>query len=89
MLETVVAFIKAVPVIKKWVEQLIALYVAQQIKAMREADREAIRKAVYDFDQRDLEKQIGSTKPGEPSGLPGTHIRDSLPNVPSGLQADP
>lgn len=48
---------------------------------MHKEDREAIRKAIYEHDQRDLERQIGSSSPGEVSNAPGTIIVDELPNV--------
>ncbi len=77
----ILAIIKAVPSLKSWWDQLVALYVADQLDKFQKADRDAIRKAVYEHDQRDLEGQIGNINPGKPSGLPGTHIVDSLPGV--------
>lgn len=48
---------------------------------MTEADWAAIRKAIDEQDQRELEKQIGNRTPGEKSNLPGTVIRDRLPGI--------
>lgn len=78
---TILAIIRAIPAVKSWYDQLTALYVQAEIARMRHADREAIRKAVFDHDQRELEKQLGNPHPGEASGLPGTHVVDTLPNV--------
>lgn len=48
---------------------------------MREEDREAIRKALNEHDQRQLEKQLFGKEKSEASGLPNTEFRKSLPNV--------
>lgn len=63
------------------VDKFISWYISEAIEKMKEADREAIRKAVYEQDQRSLEKQIGDRNPGERSNLPGAGVVDSLPNV--------
>jgi hypothetical protein len=81
MFSTVVAIIKAIPIIDKWFKQLATFYVASQINELHEADKEAIRKAIYEQDQRDIEKQIGSTRVGKPSGVDGVERRDTLPGV--------
>ena len=76
----VVAFIKAIPIIDSWFQKLAAAYVAAQIASMKDADRAAIRKAISEFDQREIEKQLGSSTAGKPTGL--GEIRDKLPGVP-------
>ncbi len=81
MFSTIVAIIKAIPILKGWIDQAVALYLSHSIESMHESDRAAVKKAIYEHDQRDLEKQIGSTKAGKSSDLPGVELRDSLPNV--------
>jgi hypothetical protein len=84
IISLLLAIFKAVPVLKEAWDRLLVLYIEHQENEMLEADRAAIRKAIDGQDQRDLEKQIGSTVSGKPSGIPGTEFRDSLP----GVQAD-
>ena len=72
---------KAVPVLKEWWDGLVAAYIALRISTMKKENREAIKKAITDQDQRDMEEALGSTKVGEASGIPGTVIVDSLPGV--------
>lgn len=75
------AVIKAIPIVKDWFDKFMTWYIAQGVAHLKEADREAIRKAIDEQDQRDLEKQIGDREPGEASHLPGTGIVDILPGV--------
>lgn len=86
MFEAVLALIKAIPVFQQWVERFMAWYIERQIAGMRQENRDAIRKAFEQHDTRDLEKAIGNPHAGEPSELPGTVVRDTLPGVhnPSG-----
>lgn len=80
------AIIKAIPIINSWADKFVAFYVQKGIEQLKKEDREAIRKAINEQDQRDLEKQLGSTTAGELSGIPGTDIRTDLPNV-GGVQS--
>lgn len=75
------ALLKAIPVLKGWVDQFTVWYIQKGVADLKEADRAALRKAIDEQDQRDLEKQIGDKNPGAPSFLPGTTIVDSLPGV--------
>lgn len=77
----ILALLKAIPTIKQWVDAFISMYVQHEISSMHENDKKAIRKAINEHDQRDLEKQIGNSNAGEESHLPGTELRDSLPGV--------
>lgn len=70
----IIAVIKAIPAIKEWWDSLIAFYIDSQIETMKQENRDAIRKAINEHDQRDLEKALGSTKSGEKSNLPGAVI---------------
>jgi hypothetical protein len=63
------------------VENFVTWFINNRIDQMAKENRDAIKKAVVDQDQRDLEKAIGSPTAGEPSGIPGTVIRDALPGV--------
>lgn len=42
----------------------------------------AIKKAVDQKDQTDVEHVIGNPTPGGPSGIPGVSVVDALPGVP-------
>lgn len=75
---TLIQFIEAVPAIKDWVEKLIALYVATRIASMKQENREAIKKALIEHNQIPLEQAIGNPHAGEPSGVPGSVIVDSI-----------
>lgn len=78
------AVIRALPIIKGWVDDFVAFYVDRQIAQMKRENLAAIRRVLMEQDQRDLEKVIGSPRAGEVSGDPNTQIRDSLPNVSPG-----
>jgi hypothetical protein len=71
----------AIPAMKEAFDQFVSWYVRQKIEAMRKEDREAIKEAVLEHDQRRLEHAIGNPNAGEPSGIPGTIIVDDLPGV--------
>ena len=86
MFATIIAIIKAIPTIKSWVDQLMVLYFKSQVASLRAADREAIRKAIDEHDQRDLENQIGSNNAGKPSGIAGSHYTSNIPGVTDKLQ---
>ncbi len=77
----IISLIKAIPILDKWAQAFITFYVNSQIDGMARENIEALRKAIDDQDQRDLEKAIGNPDDGEPSHLPGTEIRHTLPGV--------
>lgn len=81
ILKAIIAVIVAIPTIKGWFDSLVKMYVEQQIASWRAEDRAAIKKAIDEQDQRDIEKALGSSHAGEPSGIPGTEIRETLPGV--------
>jgi len=82
ILGTLTAIFTAIPVLKSWWDQIVALYVAQQYAAMLEGDRAAISQAVQTHDQRPIETAINSSKAGIPSGVSEpTQRRDTLPGV--------
>lgn len=77
-----VAFFKAIPIVNSWVQTFVVWYVNSQIDAMKAEDVAALKKAVIEKDQRDLEKAIGNPNAGGASGIPGVEHRDTLPGVP-------
>ncbi len=80
-MSTVLAILKALPILQGWFESFIAYYVSRQIEQMKAENREAIRKAIELQDQRGIEDKLGSDRAGLPSGIPGTETRDKLPGV--------
>jgi len=76
------ALIQAIPVVDKWVQQFIVYYVSKRKNEMKAENTAALRKALDEKDQRDLEKAVGNPHPGEPTSFPGTELRDTLPGVP-------
>lgn len=81
ILSGIVAVISAIPAIKSFFDQLVTFYVQQKVDTFKAEDRAAIQKAMEDQDQRDIEKELGSTHAGELSGIPGTEVRPTLPGV--------
>lgn len=81
ILSTVLAILRAIPTLKAWFDWFVAEYTRREIAAMKVEIRAAIRKAIDEQDQRDLERAMGSTKPGKPSDLPGVELVDDLPGV--------
>lgn len=80
-LRTILAIFQAIPKLKDLFEALVAEYVAAQIQSMKTEQRAAIKKAIDEQDQRDLEKAIKSPRAGAPSGIAGAVIVDDLPGV--------
>lgn len=78
---TILALIQSVPIVDKWVERFVTFYITSMIGSMKSDNRNGIRKAVDEQDQRDLEHAIGSPTAGEPVGGDGVERRDSLPGV--------
>jgi hypothetical protein len=75
----ILSILKAIPVIDSWFQQLVALYVAARIATMKKENRDAVRKAVEEHDQRDLEGASGSPHPGEHSGETSSEIIEGPP----------
>jgi hypothetical protein len=76
ILSLMLSIFKAIPVLDKWFEELVAAYVLQRKIWTRKENHQAIKKAFETQNQRGLEHEDYS---GKPSGI-GT-IRDSLPGV--------
>jgi len=79
MFSAILAIIKAIPSIKSLVDSFVSYYVGQQIAAMKKENKDAIRKALNEHDQIDLEKALGNPSAGEVSNNPGTSIIDAPP----------
>lgn len=75
----IIALLKVIPVIDGWFQQLMVAYTQARIESMKRENREAIRKAILEHDQRDAEKVIGNPEPGEPSGNKGSEIVNEKP----------
>jgi len=77
----VLSIAKAIPVVDKWIQQLVVEYTNARIDSMKKEDVEIIKNAITLQDQRELEKTMGSSRAGELSGVEGSVIVDSLPGV--------
>lgn len=80
-LSLLLAILKAIPILDKWFQKLVVAYTQAKIDSMEKENREAIKKALNEHDQRPIETAMGSSTVGEMSGNPGTTVVDSLPNV--------
>jgi hypothetical protein len=78
--EAVLALVKSLPWLKDQVDAFIAWYLERELEGMKAENAAAILKCSRDKDQRDLEKAIGNSNPGVPSGI-GV-IRNDLPGLP-------
>lgn len=78
---TALTIIKAIPAVRSAFELLVALYIKQEIARMKKENVEVIKKAFIENDQREIERSMGSSRAGLPSGNPGSETRDSLPGV--------
>jgi len=81
ILGILLALFKAVPAMKDWWEQLLAMYIERQNEMLRREIREAIIHALVEQDQRPIEKALGSPHAGKPVNVPDSEIVDSLPGV--------
>jgi hypothetical protein len=81
ILTLITSISKAIPVVDKWIEELVAAYIIQKKIWVMKENRKAIELAIKEQDQRGLEDEDFS---GKPSGI-GT-IRDTLPGVRNGKE---
>ena len=77
----IIALLRAIPTVRMWWEKLVAYYLQKEIDSIHKRDLEAIRKAIYEHDQRELEREFFNIDPGKPSKIDGIEHRDSLPGV--------
>ena len=75
----ILAIAKAVPIINLWIEQLSSAYMVSRMASLKKENLEALRKALNEHDQRDLEKAIGNPHSGEASGDAGSVIINQPP----------
>lgn len=76
---TLIAFIRAVPTIDKWFQNLAAAYTAATFHTWEKENQNAILALKVDHDQRPAEHAIGSPTAGLPSGDAGSTIVDAPP----------
>jgi hypothetical protein len=76
VIAAILAIAKAVPVIDKWLEQLLTMYATQKEVWQNKANKEALERVFKTQDQREIEHEDYS---GKPSGH-GT-VRTDLPGV--------
>lgn len=79
MVLAVLNFILKIPAMISFFEKLMAEYTKLQVSKMKKENRDAIRKAIEEHDQRDAEKAIGNPDAGEASGEDGAVIVDAPP----------
>jgi len=77
----IVGIVRAIPIFAGWFDQFVAYYTNQRIDEMSAENLAAIKTAIQQKDQRDLEKVLGNPNAGEPSNVGGTVIRNDLPGV--------
>lgn len=77
----ILGVLKAIPPLKDLFDRFLVFYAERQIANMKKENVEAIRKAMDEQDQREIEKAMGSSKAGEPTGVPGSRIVDSVHGV--------
>ena len=79
ILNAIIKVFAAVPTLNTWFQELVKLYVQIQGAAMSKENRDAVRKALDEHDQRDMEKAVNSPTAGKISGDPGTVVVDAPP----------
>jgi hypothetical protein len=76
---TFISILKAIPIVDKWFQALMVAYSKAMVGRWEKANAEGLRKALNEHDQIDLEKAIGSSTAGLPSGDAGAVIVDAPP----------
>lgn len=79
IISIILGILKAIPIIDSWYQKLSAAYIADAIARMKSENLDAIRKAITNHDQRDLEAAVGNPHPGEVSGDAGSTIEPTEP----------
>jgi hypothetical protein len=77
----ITAIAKAFPIVDKWLSWCVQVYLQYRFKGMEQENIDAIHVLLTSKDQRDVEKLLGYSKAGEPSGIPGSVIVPELPGV--------
>jgi hypothetical protein len=75
------AIAKTFPIVDKWLSWAVKVYLQYRFKGMEQENIDAIHALIVSKDQRDVEKLLGYSKAGEPSGIPGAVIVPELPGV--------
>jgi hypothetical protein len=66
---------------KELLDSFAVYYFQKKLAEMKEENRLAIKKAIEEHDQRDIEKALGNPNAGEASYAAGSEIVDHLPGV--------
>ncbi len=74
MIKGILALLALIPKINELWDKLAAEYIKLRLEKLRDEDREAIRQALDNHDQRKIEWQMGNTKAGDPSFVTGSHV---------------
>lgn len=77
--EVIAKIAGAIPVVDGWLRLFWFWWAARCIALMKEEDRAAVLKMLADKDQREVEKLLGYSKAGKPSGV--GDIVSELPNI--------
>jgi hypothetical protein len=72
---------KAIPVLGKKFDEIVAAYVIKQKAKLSKELRDGIKRAINEQDQIELEQVMGYQHAGEESHLPGAVVVDSLPGL--------
>jgi hypothetical protein len=75
----ILGLLQAIPILDRWFQQIAVAYARIRLDQMKKENLDAIRKAIEEHDQRNLETVIGSPTAGKPSGDPGAVIVDRPP----------
>ena len=78
-MSVVVAILKAIPIVDGFIQAFILIYCRAMVGSWKKENLESLRKILDEHDQRALEKTMGSTTAGKPSGDAGSIIVDAPP----------
>jgi len=76
-----IAIFKAIPALERQWDAAVVAYIKQRRDVLRKETRDAIKKALDDQDQIDLENSMGAVEAGQQSHRPGAVLVDSLPGL--------
>lgn len=75
----IVAIAEAFPIIDGWLRQFFIYWAQTKIAAMKQEDKDTVLRAIIEHNQIDIERLLGYSKAGEPTGV--GDIVNSLPGV--------
>ena len=77
----ITAVAKVFPIVDTWLQKFVVWYASNRIDSMTKEDRDSVKKAIDQKDQRDAEAALGNPNAGNLSGIPGTVVRNDIPGV--------